>query len=132
MPKYRSSKRLVIVQRRAHKSALNSKRIVGPINLFAISVALHVSVARIDRTPTLRISAVIRNETPMTARREEVVLVRGKGECKKAKVYYPGFSTEDSLINTNVLTIERDLTKYCFQKISTVTISFRSVYLLYA
>lgn len=67
----------------------------------------------------------------MTARREEVVLVRGKGECKKVKVYYPGFSTEDSLIDTNALTIERDLTKYWFQKISTVTISFTSVCFLH-
>jgi len=103
--------------RRTHKIVLNSKRIVRPINLFAISVALHVSVARIDRTPALRINAVIRNETPMTARREETALARGIEECKKAKVYYPD-STEDSLINTSILTIEYEIsTKYRFQKI---------------
>lgn len=65
-------------RRRAHKIALNSKRIAGPINLFAISAALHVSAARIDRTPTLRINAVIRNEAPMTARREKTALARRK------------------------------------------------------
>lgn len=88
---YGPSNRLAIFRRPSYKIALNSKRIVGPINLFAISVALHVSVARIDYTPAPRINAVIRNETPMTARREEAAFARGTRECKKAKVYYSGF-----------------------------------------
>jgi len=52
----------------------------------------------------------------MTARREETALARGIEECKKAKVYYPD-STEDSLINTSILTIEYEQNIVRFQKI---------------
>lgn len=81
----------VVRRRRAHKIALNSKRIAGPINLFAISAALHVSAARIGRTPTPRINAVIRNEAPMTARREKTALARGNRGMQQAEVSYRGF-----------------------------------------